>query len=113
MNRSDGRRIDNLDHLRQSVQDILTTPLGSRVMRRRYGSLIPALMDQPIHAPTNARICAAAAAALMRWEPRLRLRRIRLLRDAQRAGHASLLLDVLIHPMPGGQPRPLSFEVQL
>uniref|UniRef100_UPI0026076D20 ATPase domain-containing protein n=1 Tax=uncultured Sphingobium sp. TaxID=316087 RepID=UPI0026076D20 len=29
------------------VRDILTTPIGSRLMRRDYGSLIPELIDQP------------------------------------------------------------------
>ena len=53
MNRATGRRITAADHLRQSVADIITTPIGSRVMRRDYGSLVPALIDQP-HNPARA-----------------------------------------------------------
>ena len=34
MNRATGRRTTAADHLRQSVADIITTPIGSRVMRR-------------------------------------------------------------------------------
>ena len=34
MNRNTGRAVAGLEHLRQSVADILTTPVGSRVMRR-------------------------------------------------------------------------------
>ncbi|MBB2777202.1 UNVERIFIED_ORG: phage baseplate assembly protein W, partial [Comamonas terrigena] len=43
MDRTTGRRISGIDHVRQSVADILTTPLGSRLERRNYGSLLPSL----------------------------------------------------------------------
>lgn len=69
MNRHTGRRIEGMEHLRQSVADILSTPIGSRVMRRDYGSLVPALLDQPDNNATQARLRAAVASALMRWEP--------------------------------------------
>ena len=61
------------EHIKQSIGDILTTPVGSRVMRREYGSLIPELIDQPLNEHTLLRLYAASAAALMRWEPRLKL----------------------------------------
>ena len=32
MNRTTGRTIGDADHLRQSVADILTTPIGSRIL---------------------------------------------------------------------------------
>ncbi|MEX0633615.1 phage baseplate assembly protein V [Serratia ureilytica] len=47
MNRGNGRAIADLEHIRQSVSDILITPIGSRVMRRSYGSLLSELLDQP------------------------------------------------------------------
>ncbi|MGL4827152.1 MAG: GPW/gp25 family protein, partial [Vibrionaceae bacterium] len=47
MNRFTGYSISELQHIKQSIQDILTTPLGSRVMRRDYGSAIFELIDQP------------------------------------------------------------------
>lgn len=75
---SSGRALQGLDHLSQSVADILTTPIGSRVMRRDYGSLLPELIDQPFNAATRLRLYGAAALALMRWEPRIRLIRIQL-----------------------------------
>ncbi|KRA15359.1 GPW/gp25 family protein [Lysobacter sp. Root604] len=73
-----GRAIDGIDHLRQSIADILTTPIGSRVMRRDYGSLIPELIDQPFNGATRVKLYGATATALMRWEPRIRLTRIEL-----------------------------------
>lgn len=40
MNRGSGRTVTDLEHIRQSVSDILITPIGSRTMRRSYGSLL-------------------------------------------------------------------------
>jgi len=78
MSRSTGQPIDDLEHLHQSIADILTTPLGSRAMRRDYGSLLPELIDQPLNGATVTRLYAAIATALIRWEPRLRLTRVQL-----------------------------------
>ncbi|VEB71154.1 Gene 25-like lysozyme [Providencia rustigianii] len=47
MNRIDGKTISDIEHIRQSVRDILITPIGSRIARRAYGSLLSELIDQP------------------------------------------------------------------
>lgn len=73
-----GGAMGGAEHLAQSIGDILTTPLGSRVMRRDYGSLLPELIDQPFNDATRLRLYGAAALALMRWEPRIRLIRVQL-----------------------------------
>ena len=89
MNRTTGQSITGLDHLRQSLGDILTTPIGSRVMRREYGSLVPELIDHPDNLATQVRVYAAVASALMRWEPRFRLTRIESLRQPDRPESAT------------------------
>lgn len=71
---------DDSAHLRQSIADILTTPIGSRIARRDYGSLLPELIDQPFNDTTRLRLYGATATALMRWEPRLQVSRITLSR---------------------------------
>jgi phage baseplate assembly protein W len=76
MSATTGAPIDGLAHLQQSIADILTTPVGSRVMRRDYGSQLPLLIDQPYNGSTRIRLYAAIATALMRWEPRVRLTRV-------------------------------------
>lgn len=78
MNRTNGSAIGDLDHLHQSVSDILTTPIGSRVMRRDYGSQIMELIDQPFNGTTKLRAYAAIAMGLMRWEPRLSISRVQI-----------------------------------
>lgn len=78
INATTGKALEGIDHLAQSISDILTTPIGSRVMRRTYGSLLPRLVDQPFNAGTRIQLFAAIAGALMRWEPRLQLSRVSL-----------------------------------
>ncbi|PZP30440.1 MAG: baseplate assembly protein [Roseateles depolymerans] len=78
MDRNAGRGLEGIAHLRQSIVDILATPIGSRIARRTYGSLLSELVDQPDNGATRVRIFAATAGALMRWEPRLRVSRITL-----------------------------------
>ncbi|WP_285351917.1 GPW/gp25 family protein [Pseudomonas sp. ME-P-057] len=78
MNRETGGAIDTLDHISQSITDILTTRIGTRVMRREYGSLLPELVDQPFNDVTRLRVYASTVMALMRWEPRISLSRVQL-----------------------------------
>lgn len=78
MNRQTGRPIDTLAHISQSIGDILTTRIGSRVMRREYGSLLVDLIDQPGNPATQLLCYAAIAMALIRWEPRVRISRVQL-----------------------------------
>ena len=73
MNRETGRAITDLDHIRQSMRDILMTPVGTRVMRREYGSLLSALIDQPQNESLRLQIMSACYLALLRWEPRVKL----------------------------------------
>lgn len=78
MNRHTGGTITELEHIVQSIADILTTRLGSRTMRRDYGSQLVDLIDHPGNAATQLLAYAAIAMALMRWEPRVRLSRVQL-----------------------------------
>jgi phage baseplate assembly protein W len=66
-----GKSLSGIDHLRQSVRDILTTPIGSRVMRREYGSTLFSLVDAPMNKGTVIEIYASVANALKSWEPRI------------------------------------------
>ncbi len=77
-------------HLAQSINDILSTPVGSRVMRRDYGSDLPRLIDAPLNGETLVDLFAATAEAIDRWEPRFALRRVEV-SDAV-AGRLSLTL---------------------
>jgi len=92
MNRSTGALIDGDEDLRQSIADILSTPIGSCVGMRDYGSIVPGLIDQPGNRTTALRLYAATALALTRWENRLRLTRVQLA-AGDRPGAATLSIE--------------------
>lgn len=78
MNATTGRALTGLAHLYQSIAQIVTTPQGSRLQRRAFGSSLFELIDAPSNAATRLRVYAALATAIMRYEPRLQLRRVAL-----------------------------------
>lgn len=77
MSRQTGLSLEKeTDQIRQSIQDILTTPVGSRLMRKSYGSLLPKLIDAPFNEITRLQLFAATATALIQWEDRIVLESI-------------------------------------
>lgn len=69
MNRETGATISELDHIGQNITDILTTRIGTRVMRREYGSLLPELVDHPFNDATRLRVYAGTVMALIAGRP--------------------------------------------
>lgn len=78
MDATTGKPLAGDAHLAQSIDDILTTAIGTRVGLRDYGSALFELIDAPLTALVRLRVFAATAVALARWEPRLRLTRVGL-----------------------------------
>jgi phage baseplate assembly protein W len=99
-NAETGKALSGLDHLRQSIRDILTTPLGSRVMRRDYGSRLSELVDAPVNRRTIVDIYAATIEALLRWEPRITPRRVSI----QSAEQGRVVIDLEATFTPTGEP---------
>ncbi|WP_152976859.1 GPW/gp25 family protein [Franconibacter helveticus 513] len=106
MNQESGVRITDLEHLRQSIRDILVTPVGSRLARREYGSLLAALIDQPQNDALKLQVMAAVYSALCRWEPRLVLNSINI----ERGMDGSMTVDLTGNRNDGG---PASLSVEL
>ena len=84
MNSKTGRTVTDMDHINQSVKDILTTPIGSRIERRDYGSFLFLLLDNPHNAATRLRVIAATVIALNQWEPRIKLDSVDLIADKEK-----------------------------
>lgn len=108
MNRETGLNLPEDRHIQQSIADILTTPIGSRVMRREYGSLLPSLIDAPATDTERMRVIAAAVTAVMRWEPRVRLHRVRFT-DLTQQGQAGLEIEAELR----NTNRPLNTRIPL
>ncbi len=71
VSRQTGQPISEIEHIFQSVEMILTTPISTRVMRRQFGSLVPLLLDGPMNQSTLTAIYSAANEAISIWEPRV------------------------------------------
>ena len=101
INASTGKRLSGVAHLKQSIRDILTTRMGTRVMRRDYGSRLPALVDNPTGQLLKVELFAATAEALVKWEPRFRLDRV-YLESASQDGRIVLALEgrILVNNEP-------------
>ncbi|AYG44319.1 GPW/gp25 family protein [Pseudomonas sp. DCB_CB] len=78
VDRRTGQPLSGLDHLKQSIEDILTTPLGSRRMRPEYGSNLRRFVDLPVNEGWKSAVQAEVARALGRWEPRVQLERVKV-----------------------------------
>ncbi|MGG5288469.1 MAG: phage baseplate protein [Pseudomonas sp.] len=79
MDRRTGQPLAGIAHLRQSIEDILSTPLGSRRMRPEYGSQLRRYVDLPVNEGWKSAVQAEVARALGRWEPRLQLERVKVI----------------------------------
>ncbi|MGQ3289040.1 MAG: GPW/gp25 family protein [Sphingopyxis sp.] len=100
MDASNGRPLSGIGHLRQSVRDILTTRIGTRVMRRDYGSALPELVDRPMNRATLLAIYAATIGALAKWEPRISVDAVR----ATDAAPGAVTLLITGKYLPDGSP---------
>ena len=103
-NRVTGKELTGIAHLRQSVRVLLTTPIGTRVMRRDYGSRVMELLDAPLTPATLTDIYAAVAEALRRWEPRLRVERIHVTPAQGSDAKGQILIDIEGIYLPDGEP---------
>ena len=95
----DGKPLSGIDHLKQSISDILRTPIGSRIERRSYGSRLFELVDAPMNRSTLAAIYAATADAIRKWEPRFKLTNV----VAASAAPGAVTLDLTGEYLPDGK----------
>jgi len=69
-NRETGQILTGFEHVQQSIGVILMTPIGSRVMRREFGSELFDLIDRPMTDQVILAVYSACVMAVARWEPR-------------------------------------------
>ena len=107
MHRSTGKAITDHDsfpeHLYQSIHDILSTLIGTRLCRRNYGSLVPHLVDQPCNDFTRLQIMNASATALIRFEPRIKISQVQVSQSAAVVGYWLITILGSIKTMVGTQ----------
>lgn len=81
LDRRTGRPLGGFAHVIQSLEVIFTTRIGSRVMRRFFGSEIPGLLGKNIVPSTFLKFATAVHVAIELWEPRFHLVQVTFPRD--------------------------------
>ena len=90
--RHDFSPLSGWSHVEQSIGVIVSTPIGSRVERRDFGSRIPDLLDAPQNRFTIMDLAVATAEAIDQWEPRFRLTHVQVT-QAGKDGHLGLSIQ--------------------
>jgi phage baseplate assembly protein W len=75
---------DAVKSVLQNIRVILTTPKGSDVHRPDFGSELYRFIDQPLTALTAGKIKAYIVDEMERWEPRVKVKEVRLDRRLDR-----------------------------
>ncbi|WP_265023385.1 GPW/gp25 family protein [Wolbachia endosymbiont (group A) of Epistrophe grossularia] len=96
MSNKTGKELEGIEHLKQSIVNILTTPIGSRIMKREYGSRVFELVDKPINRDFTLEIYAAVAGALEKWEKRFKLEKVKI--TEVKEGKVNISLDGIYLP---------------
>ena len=86
-----GQELSDWAHVEQSIEIILTTPIGSRVMRREFGSHLPDLVDRKLTPRGVLAVYSSAAIAIDKYEPRFRLTKAAI-NSVDQSGHIRLVL---------------------
>lgn len=92
-----GQRLSGFDHVLQSIEKILTTPVGSRVMRPWFGNPGLRLLGENMTAETILRWAAITWALIDLFEPRFKVTRFEA-KDLTRGGIADMPMDGLYRP---------------
>lgn len=96
MDRQTGRWIRSYEHLRQSIQILLTTAIGTRVERRHIGSLIHELIDYPASDYFIMLLYAAIVSAISKHEPRITITQIQAETDVLSTGRISVTIEGIV-----------------
>lgn len=118
IDRRTGQVLSGWPHVLQSIEVILSTRIGARVMRRWFGSDIPALLGRNMDVPTVVRFWAAICIALALWEPRFKITKISATgsTDGMRAGAIGFSVAGIYYPrghlgdFSDGQPKSFDYS---
>ena len=94
---STGKRLEGWPYVEQYIEKVLTTRIGSRVMRRHLGTQVPEIQDAPGIEAVIVQVFRSIAEALDKYVPWYRLSEITLA-DAGRDGAYLFLLTGTYYP---------------
>lgn len=102
VNLDTGTNLDGMEHLKRCIRKTLITPIGSRVMRRDYGSELFELLDKNITPSLKMKIFAKVVDALRKWEPRVEVKQVFVKQASDDAHSLNISLDAIY--LPEGRP---------
>lgn len=73
VDRKTGLPLSGVDHVRQSIGDIVSTVPGERRMLPEYGCWVRRYVDLPVNEGWKGAVAAEVVRAVGRWEPRVTL----------------------------------------
>lgn len=106
MCRHTGKRLEGWDHIKQSLDVIFTTRIGTRLERRGFGSAAPALIDKPSLNEKILDYYISIAEAIDAYEPRVQLNGFSV-EEVDESGSARILVDVTV--VATGQQRNIGY----
>ena len=92
MDRRTGRMLDDMDHIAQSIETIMTTRIGERVMREWFGTPPNAILGQAMTQPEIMRWWTIIYAAITMFEPRFIPRGLTI-EKAERTGKLQMVMQ--------------------
>jgi phage baseplate assembly protein W len=93
--------------IEQAIIIILSTPIGTRVMRPAFGSRLHSLIFAPNNTKTMAQASRYVEEALGMWEPRIEVKEVDVVRDPQDEDGARLLIQIRYEVKATHDPRSL------
>ncbi|MCH9780731.1 MAG: GPW/gp25 family protein [Alphaproteobacteria bacterium] len=94
MNAFDGTTLTEQAHIAQSLQMLITTAPGERVMRPAYGCDLPSLQDAPINGDTILDMQQAIIEAVETHEPRASVNAVRITSTAQQLARGDITIEI-------------------
>lgn len=82
--------------IEKSLEILLSTRLGERIMRPDYGCDLTDMIFEPLSAPVKAYIKDLVKNAILLHEPRILLKKIELEPDAEQLGLVNILVEYVI-----------------
>lgn len=96
------------DAIRNSLLNILTTPIGSRAFVPEYGSRLYKFLQEPIDPVTSVQIEELLIQAIIKWEPR-----VQVIRSKTKVTPSSNGFDILLTYYILPSKRVSNFEVNV
>lgn len=79
--------------VKESIKDILSTPLGARVMLPDYGSRLYELIDRKVDDEFRALLSWYVIEAVQKWEKRVSIEEVKLINFDGHSFAISIILD--------------------